>query len=79
MDIKEKIEKRQEANRKIIEILSDIIEKNPDLRFGQILAISGVIKYVEDARPYIHNITVEDPFNEESVDMLFRMNDKKII
>jgi hypothetical protein len=79
MDIKEKVGKRQEANRKIIEILSDIIEKKPELRFGQILAITGVIEYEEDARPYIHDFMVKDPFNEESVDMLFRMKDKMII
>lgn len=79
MDIKEKVGKRQEANRKIIEILSNTIEKKPELRFGQILAITGVIEYEEDTRPYIHDFAVKDPFNEESVDMLFRMKDKMII
>ena len=79
MDIKEKVGKRQEANRKIIEILSNTIEKKPELRFGQILAITGVIEYEKDARPHIHDFTVKDPFNEESVDMLFRMKDKMII
>ena len=67
---------RQSANREIIEILSDMVERHPDLRFGQILAITEAIQYIPDSRPYIDTVDVKDPFNEESVDMWIRMRDK---
>ena len=74
--IKQKIPFRQDANREIIEILSDMVEHYPDLRFGQILAITEAIQYVPDSRPYIDTVDIKDPFNEESVDMWIRMRDK---
>ena len=76
MDIKQKIEQRQIANREIVKMLSDMVEEYPDLRFGQILAITEVIEYIPDSRPYIDTVDVKDPFNEESVDMFVRMRDK---
>lgn len=76
MDIKLKIEQRQIANREIVKILSDMVERYPDLRFGQILAITEAIEYIPDSRPYIDTVDVKDPFNEESVDMFVRMRDK---
>ena len=76
MDIKQKIEQRQFANREIVKMLSDMVEKYPDLRFGQILAITEAIEYIPDSRPYIDTVDVKDPFNEESVDMFVRMRDK---
>lgn len=76
MNTKLKIAQRQAANREIIEILSDMVEHHPDLRFGQILAITEAIQYVPDSRPYIDTVDVKDPFNEESVDMWIRMRDK---
>lgn len=74
--IRKAIALRQSANREIIEILSDMVERYPDLRFGQILAITEAIQYVHDSRPYIDTVDVKDPFNEESVDMWIRMRDK---
>ena len=74
--IRKNIALRQSANREIIEILSDMVEHYPDLRFGQILAITEAIQYVPDSRPYIDTVDVKDPFNEESVDMWIRMRDK---
>jgi hypothetical protein len=74
--IKQKIALRHSANREIIEILSDMVERYPDLRFGQILAITDAIQYVPDSRPYIDTVDIKDPFNEESVDMWIRMRDK---
>ena len=53
-----------------------MVEKYPDLRFGQILAITEAIEYIPDSRPYIDTVDVKDPFNEESVDMFVRMRDK---
>ena len=76
MNIKLKMAQRQAANREIIEILSDMVERYPDLRFGQILALTEAIQYVPDSRPYIDTVDVKDPFNEESVDMWVRMRDK---
>lgn len=73
--IKQKISFRHSANREIIEILSDMVERYPDLRFGQILAITETIQYKHG--PGINdNVEAVDPFNEESVDMWIRMRDK---
>lgn len=76
MDIKLKIEQRQIANREIVKILSDMVDRYPELRFGQILAITEAIEYIPDARPYIDTVDVKDPFNDESVDMFIRMRTK---
>ena len=73
--IKKAIALRQSANREIIEILSDMVERYPDLRFGQILAITDAIQYKYG--PGVNDgVKVVDPFNEESVDMWIRMRDK---
>jgi hypothetical protein len=76
MDIKLKMAQRQAANREIIEILSDMVEKYPDLRFGQILAITETLEYVPSPRPDDDSIIIKDPFNEESVDTWVRIRDK---
>ena len=70
MNIKLKISQRQSANREIIDILSDMVEEYPDLRFGQILALTEAIKYV----PVTGDVM--DSFGEESVDMWVRMRRK---
>ena len=59
--------KRQKYNKLILETLSKLVEKYPDLRFGQILVNCDVIKY----EPSVlcdgqrEDILVIDPFNEE--------------
>ena len=53
---------RQKYNRLILEKLSDLVDKYPDLRFGQILANAEIITYKND----YDEMVVEDPFNEES-------------
>ena len=53
--IQSKIKKRQVANLEIISLLSNIVEKHPELRFCQILTILNLDK---------------DKFYEESVDTL---------
>jgi len=53
---------RQKYNKLILETLSKLVNKYPDLRFGQILTNAGVITYRND----YDEIVVEDPFNEES-------------
>jgi hypothetical protein len=68
---------RQQANKDIIQHLTTLVNKYPELRFGQILAISNVIQYEHiscDSDQYIE--TVKDPFNEESVETLRRVNNK---
>ena len=79
----EMIDKRQQANRDILAHLSTLVELYPDLRFGQILAISNAIQYEHCAKqnlvnrnpdPYIE--VVKDPFGEESTVMLQRVANK---
>jgi len=59
---------RQEYNRKILNKLFELVEKYPDLRFGQILVNCDIIRY----EPSVlcdgqrEDILVIDPFNEES-------------
>ena len=59
---------RQKYNKLILETLSKLVEKYPDLRFGQILVNCDIIKY----EPSVlcdgqrENILVIDPFYEES-------------
>ena len=64
MNIKEKIDSRQESNNEIIKILLDKIEKNPDIRFGQLLIDLNIIPYDKQV------------FVEESVDILSNMKSK---
>ena len=54
-EIQSKIKKRQTANLEIISLLSNIVEKHPELRFCQILTILNLDK---------------DKFYEESVNTL---------
>lgn len=79
----EMIDKRQQANRDILAHLSTLVELYPDLRFGQILAISNAIQYEHCAKqtlvnrnpdPYIE--VVKDPFGEESTITLQRVTNK---
>jgi hypothetical protein len=59
---------RQKYNKLILETLSKLINKYPDLRFGQILVNCDIIKY----EPSVlcdgqrEDILLIDPFNEES-------------
>jgi hypothetical protein len=53
---------RQKYNKLILDRLSKLVEKYPDLRFGQILVNTDIITYKND----YDEIVVEDPFNEES-------------
>lgn len=53
---------RQKYNKLILETLSKLVDKHPDLRFGQILVNTEVVTYKND----YDEMVVEDPFNEES-------------
>ena len=71
--IQKMIEQRQVANFNILNKIERVVKEYPHLRFGQILAILGVISYEHD---YINDVSVvNDPFHEESVTTLMRMKD----
>jgi hypothetical protein len=72
---------RKQANRAILLELYNLIEKYPDLRFGQILVNCDIIQeeevLLEGER---QNVLVGiDPFYEESEDTLNRMMKSRII
>ena len=59
---------RQKYNKLILETLSKLIDKHPDLRFGQILVDCGIIQYEKEVLcdGQRENLLTMDPFNEES-------------
>jgi len=58
---------RQEANKKILEILSNQIDKHPDWRFGQLLVNLNIVQTDYEGR-------IMDPFYKESVNILEDIN-----
>lgn len=72
-EIKEKIKNRQKANFELIRKLSELAIAYPDQRFGQILVNLDIIQYQRDPASF-DVIGVKDPFYEESVDILNRVN-----
>lgn len=72
---------RNQANRAILLELYNLIEKYPDLRFGQILVNSDIIQeeevLLEGERQTV--LIGIDPFYEESEDTLNRMMKSRII
>ena len=64
---------RQKYNKLILETLSKLIDKYPDLRFGQILANAEVIIYKND---YDETVPI-DPFYEEPEVTWERMKNNK--
>lgn len=63
MTIEEKIKRRKWANFCILRRLASIVDANPQLRFHQILQISGIVE------------PEKDKFYEESVDTLNNIED----
>ena len=77
--ITEMIEKRQQANRDIISHISSLVESHPELRFGQILAMLDIIQYKtvnKIGAMGAHVIETVDPFHEEPVTTLQRVENK---
>lgn len=72
--IQEMINKRQDANQEILKNIEEMVNKYPDLRFGQILVNLGIIEY--ERNTYDETLITKDPFNEESVVTLNRMKNK---
>ena len=64
---------RQKYNKLILERLSKLVEKHPDLRFGQILANAEVITYKND----YDEMVPRDPYYEEPEVTLERMKNNK--
>ena len=71
--------KRQDDNKVILDIISHYVENYPDLRFGQILVNSDIIKYEPSVlcEGQREDILVIDPFYEESEITWKRMCDNK--
>ena len=70
---------RQEYNRKILNKLLELVEKYPDLRFGQLLVNCDIIQYKKNVLTDgdREDILTIDPFNEESEIIWQRMKDNK--
>lgn len=59
------VKQRQKDNKEILNYLTELIEKHPDQRFGQLLVNSHILEVV--------NGNVKDPFFEESGTTLKRI------
>ena len=70
--IQQLIAGRQQANQEILRSIEEMVNKHPDLRFGQILVNLGIIQYQRDPASF-DIIGIKDPFNEESVVTLNRI------
>ena len=66
-----KIPNRKESNKEMVKILEELVNAHPELRFGQILMAFGFIT-TDIGR---EGLSVVDPFNEESVDTLKRVQE----
>lgn len=66
---------RLEYNREIINKLSELIEKYPDWRFGQLLINVEIVKGTTDNN---EQFFVLDPFYDESKDILDRLLKSRI-
>lgn len=72
--LEQKIEKRQEYNIKILDILAEQVERYPHLRFGQILINTNTLLYSDkDELGEYLDLYVQDPFNEESFETYERI------
>lgn len=62
---------RQEANRKILEIISDYVEKCPDMRFWQLLYNLNIVR----GEPF----EIQDDFARESVEILNNLRKPTVV
>ena len=69
MSYEDKIKKIQASNMLILNKLSEYIEKYPDIRFGQLLINLKILQYGVGG-------SIIDPWNEESIDILRRIDCK---
>ena len=66
---------RKLYNTAIVNKLVELVNKYPDLRFGQILVNAEIIRYKND----YDEIVPIDPFNEEPEIMWERMKNNKFV
>lgn len=66
----DRVKKRKECNTAMLDILKELVENHPQLRFGQILVVFGFVDCVTSNTDGAH---IVDPFNEESADTLARV------
>jgi hypothetical protein len=64
---------RYQANKRLLEILSRLIENNPDLRFSQILYSFGFVKGTRPANPDL-GVDWQNEFYKEPNEILERVN-----
>ncbi len=69
-NIMSKIEEMQEYNYKILDLLRVEIEKNPHLRFGQILCNTNILQYSDKQE---NGLLIKDIFYDEPIDIYNRM------
>lgn len=66
---------RQEANKKILEKLSELVEKYPDQRFGQLLVNTNIV----ETNQVLGHIEADDPYNDESTEIYARMLNSSVL
>lgn len=77
MSPKEKISYRLTSNIVLVDTLTKLVVKHPELRFGQILINYGFIETETDLETF--ETVVKDPFYEESIDTLKRVKNGRNI
>lgn len=75
-ELQKKIDKRQDANKAIVQMISAMVENNPHLRFHQILHNLGIVETQMVGQAPNEKLFCKDLFHEESVDTLKRINGK---
>ena len=68
---------RQKYNKLILDTLSKLVEKHPDLRFGQILVNADIIELVPDSNK--STMIALDPYYEEPEVTWERMKNNKFV
>ena len=66
---------RKLYNRAIVDKLRELVEKYPDLRFGQILINAKIVQGIATSKGF----KCQDPFFEESKDIWERMVNNKFV
>ena len=70
----------QKQNNEIIQYIQQIVDKYPEMRFGQILANMNIIEY--ERNTYDEELQIKDPWNDSSLAILKRIRNscfKKIL
>lgn len=73
-EIEIQISKRQESNKVLVQLITDMVEKHPDLRFHQILHSLDIVIPIEGMMAGEVHTGMQDLFYEESVKTLDRVS-----